>query len=87
MYNAHNYAISIEKLLKLPVHTANEIEKNPLAYLKSFLDEIYEKDETTARLIDAFDEKYGQYTGKHLINWDEADAAQMVKDLRKIFLN
>ena len=55
MYNAHNYAISIERLLKLPAQTANEIEKNPLAYLK------------------------------HLLNWEEADAAQMVKDLREIF--
>ena len=54
MYNAHNYAVSIERILKLPAQTANEIEKNPLAYLKSFLDAIYEKYEATARLIDAF---------------------------------
>lgn len=85
MYNAHNYAISIERLLKLPAQTANEIEKNPLTYLKSFLDAIYEKDEAKARLIDAFDDKYEQYKDKHLQNWEEADAAQMVKDLREIF--
>lgn len=85
MYNAHNYAISIERLLKLPTQTANEIEKNPLAYLKSFLDAIYEKDESKARLIDAFDDKYEQYKDKHLLNWDEVDAAQMVKALREIF--
>ena len=85
MYNAHNYAISIERLSKLPAQTANEIEKNPLAYLKSFLDAIYEKDEAKARLIDAFDDKYEQYKDKHLLNWEEADAAQMVKDLREIF--
>lgn len=85
MYNAHNYAISIERLLKLPAQAANEIEKNPLAYLKSFLDAIYEKDEAKARLIDAFDDKYEQYENKHLLNWEEADAVQMVKDLREIF--
>lgn len=84
MYNAHNYAISIERLLKLPAQAANEIEKNPLAYLKSFLDAIYEKDEAKARLIDAFDDKYEQYKDKHLLNWEEVDAAQMVKDLREI---
>lgn len=85
MYNARNYAISIERLLKLPAQTANEIEKNPLAYLKSFLDAIYEKDGAKAKLIDAFDDKYEQYKDKHLINWEEDDAAQMVKDLREIF--
>lgn len=85
MYNAHNYAISIERLLKLPAQAANEIEKNPLAYLKSFLDAIYKKNEAKARLIDAFDDKYEQYKDKHLLNWDEDDAAQMVKDLREIF--
>lgn len=84
MYNAHSYAISIEKLLKLPTQAANEIEQNPLAYLKSFLDAIYEKDKSKARLIDAFDDKYEQYKDRHLINWEEADTAQMVKDLREI---
>ena len=85
MYNAHKYAISIERILKLQAQTANEIEKNPLSYLKSFLDAIYEKDEAKARLIDAFDDKYEEYQDKHLLYWKEADAAQMVKDLREIF--
>lgn len=85
MDKAHSYALSIERLLKLKTYAADDIAKNPLAYLKSFLDAIYEKDEAKARLIDAFDDKYEQYKDKHLLNWDEADAAQMVKDLREIF--
>lgn len=84
MYNAHSYAHSIEVILKLPSHSADKIEKDPLGYLKSFLDAIYEKSEKKARLIDTFDDKYKKYEGQHFINWAEEDAAQMVKDLRAI---
>ncbi len=37
MYNAHSYAVSIEKIVKAHYQTANEIEKDPLGYLKVFL--------------------------------------------------
>lgn len=84
MYNPHSYAVDIEKILKAPYQTANEIEKNPLEYLKSFLDTIYEKTEEKARLIDSFDDKYNKYKNVPLINWNEEYAAQMVKDLRFI---
>ncbi len=84
MYNPHSYAVDIEKILKAPYQTANEIGKNPLEYLKSFLDTVYEKSEEKARLIDSFDDKYNKYKNVPLINWNEEDAAQMVKDLRFI---
>lgn len=84
MYNPHNYAVDIEKILKVPYQTANVIEKDPLEYMKSFLDAIYEKSEEKARLIDSFDDKYNKYKNIPLINWDKEDAAQMVKDLRII---
>lgn len=84
MYNPHNYAVDIEKILKAPYQTANVIEKDPLEYMKSFLDAIYEKSEEKARLIDSFDDKYNKYKNIPLINWDKEDAAQMVKDLRII---
>lgn len=84
MYNPHNYAVDIEKILKVPYQTANVIEKDPLEYMKSFLDAIYEKSEEKARLIDSFDDKYNKYKNIPFINWDKEDAAQMVKDLRII---
>ena len=84
MYNPHSYAVSIEKILKAPYQTANEIEKNPLEYLKSFLDTVYEKSEEKAKLIDSFDDKYNKYENVPLIKWNEDDAEQMVKDLRVI---
>lgn len=87
MYNAQSYAIQIERLLKLPSHSADKIANNPLNFLKKFLDEMYEKSEDKAKLIDDFDEKYSNYKNTHLINWTEKDAEQLVKDLRKIFYN
>lgn len=84
MYNPHNHAIAIEKILKAPYQTANEIERNPLEYLESYLDAVYEKSEEKARLIDSFDDKYKKYKNVSLINWNEEDAIQMVKDLRII---
>lgn len=87
MYNPQSYAIQIESLLKLPSHTADKIAKNPFEFLKGFLDKAYEKSEDKARLIDAFDEKYANYKNTHLINWTEADAKQLVEDLREIFHN
>lgn len=84
MYNPHSYAVSIEKILKVPYQAANEIEKNPIEYLRSFLDAVYQKSEEKAKLIDAFDDKYDKYKNVSLINWDEENAAQMAKDLRTI---
>lgn len=85
MYNAHSYAISIQHILKLPSQEANKIAHNPLGYLKRFLDEEYNKSEEKAEQVNKFDEKYGKYKDKSLENWEEADTAQMVKDLRQIF--
>lgn len=85
MYNAHSYAVSIERMLNLPYQTANQIENNPLDFIKSFLDKIYNESEEKARLIDVFDGKYSKYQNAHLRNWDEEDAKQFVKDLRVIF--
>lgn len=84
MFNAHSYAISIEKLLNVPAGSADAIERNPLEYMKGFLDKEYDKSEEKATLIDEFDEKYGKYKDMRLGEWSEADAAQMVKDLREI---
>lgn len=85
MYNAHIYAYEIEKILKLPSQEANKIEHNPLGYLKGFLDKEYNKSEEKAEQVNKFYEKYGKYKDKSLENWEEADTAQMVKDLRQIF--
>lgn len=85
MYNAHIYAYEIEKILKLPSQEANQIAHNPLGYLKGFLDKEYGKSEEKVEQVNKFDEKYGRYKNKSLDNWEEADTAQMVKDLRKIF--
>lgn len=84
MYNPRNYAVAIEHMLKTSYQAATEIEKNPLGYIESFLDDIYEKSEEKARMIDSFDEKYKKYKDVHLMNWNEEDASQMVKDLRAI---
>lgn len=84
MYNHHSYAITIEKILHTSLHTADEIERDPLAYLESFLDKVYKEDETKAKLIDLFDKKYAKYKSTHLCNWSEEDAKQMTNDLRKI---
>lgn len=86
MYNAHSYARDIERILKLPFGESYNITRNPIEYLKEFLDKEYEKSEEKAEQIDKFDEKYGKYKNKLLENWEEADTAQMVKDLRQIFL-
>lgn len=84
MYNSHSYAVSIERLIQAPYQAANDIEKQPLEYIKGLLDKIYEQSTEKANLIDAFDEKYGKYKNTHLLNWKEEDTAQMVKDLRII---
>ncbi|MBP3447310.1 MAG: hypothetical protein J6K64_08575 [Clostridia bacterium] len=85
MYNPRNYAISVEKILGTPQYLTGEIENNPLSFLSSFLDEKYNSDEATTQLIDSFDEKFSKYKGLPLANWEEKDAEQLVKDLRRIF--
>lgn len=85
MYNAHSYAYRIERMLKLPMNSADAIAHNPLQYLKGFLDKEYEKSDVKARLIDAFDDKYGKYMGMSLEKWEENDTIQMVNDLKEIF--
>lgn len=85
MYNAHSYARDIERILKLPFGESYNIERNPLEYLKGFLDKEHDKSAEKANLIGKVDEKYGKYKGKSLENWEEADTMQMVKDLREIF--
>ena len=85
MYNPRNYAISIEKILGTPQSLTGEIENNPLAFLSSFLDKRYDLDEATAELIDSFDKIFSKYKGLPLINWEEKDAEQLVKYLRRIF--
>ncbi len=37
MYNPQNYAISIERIIKAPTHSADQIEKNPLDISAIFL--------------------------------------------------
>ena len=85
MYNPRNYAISIEKILGTPQSLTGEIENNPLSFLSSFFDKRYDLNEATAELIDSVDEKFSKYKGLPLINWEEKDAEQLVKDLRRIF--
>lgn len=85
MYNAHSYAYSIERMLKLPMHSADEIARNPLGYLEILLNKEYDKSDEKARLIDKLDAVYGKYNGIRMEDWEETDAAQFVKDLREVF--
>lgn len=85
MYNPRSYAIIIERTLGTPEYLTGEIEKDPLAFLESFLDKAYEENGTKAKLIDLFDEKYANYKNTPLRNWAEEDAKQMTDDLKKIY--
>lgn len=85
MYNSRYYAIQIEKILKTPQSMTGEIERAPLTFLSSFLDKIYDSNDTCAQLIDSFDEKYANYKNVPLCSWSEEDAKQLVEDLRKIY--
>ena len=85
MYNPRNYARDIERILGISQSSTGEIEKNPLDFLSSFLDEKYKLNETNAKLIDSFDEKFSKYKNVHLKDWLEEDAQQLVKDLRQIY--
>ena len=84
MFNAHSYAITMEKLLKTSLHSADEIERNPLEFLKGLLDVEYDKSEEQAERINKFDDTYGKYNGVRLGEWEEADVIQMIKDLKEI---
>lgn len=85
MYNPRNYARDIERILGVSQSSTGEIERNPLDFLSSFLDEKYKLNETNAKLIDSFDEKFSKYKNVHLKDWSEEDAQQLVKDLRQIY--
>ena len=85
MYNPRNYARRIEKILGTPEYLTGEIERDPLAFVSSFLDKKFDSNERCAKLIDAFDDKYSKYKDTNLINWDEKDAKQFTDDLKAIF--
>lgn len=85
MYNPRSYAIIIERILGAPEYLTGEIEKDPLAFLASFLDKIYETNEAKASLIDQFDDKYAKYKNIPLCGWNEDDAKRMTDDLKKIY--
>lgn len=84
MYNPHSYAVSLEKLLKASYNSAGEIEKNPLAFISSFLDALAERSDEKRQQVFEFDDKYEKYKNMPFSQWEEADAAQMVKDLRML---
>lgn len=86
MYNPRSFAMIIERILGTPEYLTGEIEKDPLAFLSSFLDKIYETNETKAKLIDQFDKKYAKYKNTPLCRWAEEDAKQMTDDLKTICL-
>lgn len=85
MYNPRSYAIIIERILGTPEYLTGEIEKDPLAFLASFLDKVYETNEAKASLIDQFDDKYAMYKNIPLCGWNEEDAKLMTDDLKKIY--
>ena len=85
MYNPRNYAIQIEKILKTPQSMTGEIERDPITFLSSFLEEKFDSNEACARLIDSFDEKFAKYKNDPLCSWSEDDAKQLVEDLKKIY--
>ena len=85
MYNPRSYAIIIERTLGTPEYITGEIEKDPLTFMKSFLDKVYDTNETKAKLIDIFDEKYAKYKNTPLCSWAKEDAKQMIDDLEKIY--
>ena len=85
MYNPRSYAIIIERILGTPEYFTGEIEKDPLAFLASFLDKIYETNAAKQNLIDQFDEKYAKYKNIPLSSWAEEDAKQMTDDLKQIY--
>ena len=84
MYNPHNYAITIERITKAPAHSAGEIEKNPLGYISGILDRLADESNEKRQQVFAFDDRYEKYKGMPFAKWEEADAAQMVKDLREL---
>jgi len=84
MYNPHNYAITIERITTSPAHSADEIEKNPLEYISDILNRLDDESDEKQQQVFAFDDKYEKYKGMPFAKWDEADAAQMVKDLREL---
>lgn len=86
MYNPRNYARIIERILGTPEYLTGEIEKDPLSFLASFLDKIYETNGPKANLIDLFDEKYAKYKNTPLCSWAEEDTKQMTDDLKTICL-
>ena len=49
MYNPRSYARNIERILGIPPSSTGEIEKNPLVFLSSFLDEKYKLNEINAK--------------------------------------
>ena len=85
MYNPRNYARAIERILGIPQSSTGEIENNPLSFLSSFLDEKYNSNETNAKLIGSFDDKFSKYKDAHLKDWAEEDAEELVKELKQIY--
>ena len=75
----------IEKILGTPQYLTGEIENDPLAFLSSFLDKKYDSNETSAQMIDSFDDKFAAYKNIPLCSWKEEDADQLVADLKKIY--
>ena len=84
MYNPRSYARIIERTLGTPEYLTGEIEKDPLAFLASFHDKIYETNGAKANLIDQFDDKYAKYKNTPLCSWAEEDTQQMTNDLKEI---
>ena len=85
MYNPHSYAISIERMIKAPTNSAGEIEADPLGYISDILDRLADGlDDKKQQQVFDFDDRYEQYKGMPFAYWDENDADQMVKDLRKL---
>lgn len=85
MYNPRVYAISIAKIIGISDYLIGEIEKDPLAFVSSFLTAKYDTSKEASELIDSFDAKFSKYENIPLCSWDENDAKELRNDLKIIF--
>lgn len=89
MFNAHFYAISIEKLL-VPhglagEHSADEIERNPIEFILAAL-EAYDKHSSgKTEIINDFYNKYENDEKTNMNNMSEEYVITLCEDLRRIF--
>ena len=85
IFNPQHYAVIIEHTGNFPYQAANDIRRDPIGYLDTYILDSLEKASDISRdAVCAFWDKYEKYKGMRMDDIGETTVREIVSDFQKI---